>query len=156
MKETEFIADEITEVFERGKWGGGPVNDLFRTFSADEAISRPIPNAHSAWEIALHMTYWHRVFRSRLAGDEIPYSEEIDWPSPGDPTADRWSAVLDELVRAAAELAGAVREFDPGRLEETVPEKEFTFREMLNGAPQHDLYHSGQVRMLRKVLDGAT
>jgi uncharacterized damage-inducible protein DinB len=153
MNETEFIANEITEAFERGKWGGGPVGDLFQSFSADEAASRPIPNAHSAWEIALHMTTWHRIFASRLSGNEIPYSEEIDWPSVGEITADRWSAVVDELVRAAAELAFAVRELDSARLDDTVPGKEFTFREMLHGAPQHDQYHSGQVRMLRKMLD---
>lgn len=152
MIETENIANEITEVFKRGKWGGGAVGDLFESFTAEEAASRPIKDAHSAWEIALHMTTWHRIFASRLSGNEIPYSEEIDWPSPGDPTEDRWSAVVDELVGAAAELAAAVREFDPARLDDTVPDKEFTFRQMLHGAPQHDQYHSGQVRILLKAI----
>ena len=152
MIETENIANEIAEVFNRGRWGGGPVSELFRSFSADEAAARPIPNAHSAWEIALHMTTWHRIFTSRLSGNEIPYSEEIDWPSLGDPTEERWSAAVDELLRAADELAGAVRDFDPARLDETVPGKEFSFRAMLHGAPQHDQYHSGQVRILLKAI----
>jgi uncharacterized damage-inducible protein DinB len=152
MIETNSIANEIAEVFNRGKWGGGPVGELFESFTAEEAASRPIPNAHSAWEIALHMTTWHRIFASRLSGNEIIYSEEIDWPQPGDITADRWSAVVDELVRASADLAASVREFDPARLEDMVPGKEFTFRAMLHGAPQHDHYHAGQVRMLKKIL----
>jgi len=152
MTESEIIASEITEVFERGNWGGGPVTELFRSFSADEAISRPIPNAHSAWEIALHMTSWHRIFASRLSGNEIPYSDEIDWPATGDPTAERWTAAVNELVRAATELAAAIRGLEPARLDETVPGRDFTYREMLHGAPQHDQYHSGQVRMLKKLV----
>jgi hypothetical protein len=55
--------------------------------------------------------------------------------------------VHEELVAAVAALADS-------RLDEIVPGKEgayYTFYYMLHGVVQHELYHAGQIALLKKM-----
>jgi predicted SnoaL-like aldol condensation-catalyzing enzyme len=125
---------------------------MFHELSAEEAAARPIAGAHSAWEIALHIGYWHAVVRRRLAGEVVVYKPDEDWPPPAAATDADWPGTLDDLDRAHQALVAAVRLLTPDKLSQKVPGREFTVYFMLNGVPQHDLYHGGQVMFLIKAM----
>ena len=153
MDELERIAGQIVSGYNDGAWPMVSVRDLFREMTPADAAAHPIPGAHSAWEIALHIGLWHDTVRRRLLSNEpIDYGPEEDWPAPAAPTEENWKAALDEIDRGLAELAVAVRRLQPERLDEIVPGKPFTVYFMLHGMPQHDLYHGGQVVLLKKLL----
>ena len=152
MNELELIADQIASGYNDGAWPGVSVRDLFREMTPARAAAHPIPGAHSAWEIALHLGFWHDAVRRRLAGDPVDYQPEEDWPAPAAPTEANWKAALDEIDRGLAALVVSVRRLDRERLADIVPGKKFTVYFMLHGMPQHDLYHGGQVALLKKVL----
>lgn len=148
MSEIEHIADQINRTYLDGAWVTVSLHDLFWSFTAREAAARPVTRAHSVWEIALHLTFWHDAVRRRLAGELVDYGPEEDWPMPGEPTESNWRSTLDDLDRSHRELVTAVRAFDPGLLHEPVPGKPFTAYFMLHGVPQHDFYHGGQAAIL--------
>jgi hypothetical protein len=153
MNEIELIAGQIESGYNDGAWPGVSVRNLFREMTAAAAAAHPIGGAHSAWEIALHLGLYHDTVRRRLWSKEpIVYGPEEDWPTPAAPTEANWKAALDEIDGGLAELVAAVRRLEPERLDEIVPGKDFTVYFMLHGMPQHDLYHGGQVVLLKKLL----
>ena len=62
----------------------------------------------------------------------------------------RWRNVR----RVHEQLIAAVAAFPDSRLDEMVPGKEgshYTFYYMLHGVVQHELYHAGQIALLKKM-----
>lgn len=155
MSEVERIADQVASGFRDGAWPSVSVRDVLRTLSPAEAAAHPVAGAHSAWEIALHLAFWHDAVRRRLGGEAVDYRAEEDWPAPGEATEPSWHAVLEGLDEGHRALVDAVRGLSPERLEEVVAGRSFTVYFMLHGVPQHDLYHGGQVVLLRKALRAA-
>ncbi len=152
MSEVELIAEQIASGYRDGAWPGVSVRALFHGLSPADAAAHPIAGAHSAWEIALHLGFWHDAVRRRLEGEVVEYQLDEDWPAPAAATEENWCAVLDELDQALEALVDAVRLLTPDRLAQLVPGRAFTVYFMLHGVPQHDLYHGGQVMFLSKAI----
>lgn len=152
MEEISLIADQIASGFHDGAWPAVSVRDLLRGMSPKEAAAHPMAGVHSVWEIALHLGFWHDAVRRRLAGEAVEYEQDEDWPTPGPATEASWSAVLNRLDQTHAGLVQAVRSLPPDVLTRRVPGRSFTVYFMLHGVPQHDLYHAGQVMLLRKIM----
>ena len=152
MNEVERIANQIDLAYRDGFWGGGSICELFRSFAVSEAASYPISGAHSIWEIALHLAVWHNIFRSRIAGEDVVYHSETDWPIPTETTQGNWTSVLNDLDQSHKTLVEAVQYVRVEELYNIVSGKNFTVYEMLHGISQHDHYHAGQVMMLKKAI----
>lgn len=155
MKEVERIADQVAAGYRDGAWPSVSVRDLLRSLSPAEAAAHPVAGAHSAWEIALHLAFWHGAVRRRLGGETVDYRPEEDWPTPGEPSESSWEAALDGLDEAHRALVDAVRTLSPDQLGQPVAGRSFDVYFMLHGVPQHDLYHAGQVMLLRKAIRAA-
>ena len=160
MQDTEAIADELRRAHDGEAWHGPGVREALEGVKAAQAAARPVANAHSIWEIALHVTGWTREVGRRLAGNPPGLPAEGDWPAvPEPPTEERWQAAKAAAEAAHHELADAVAAFPAGRLDERVgslhvPElgTGFTYRGMLHGLSQHSAYHGGQIVILKKAL----
>jgi uncharacterized damage-inducible protein DinB len=152
MNEVERLARQVDLAYRDGSWGGGSIRELFRSMSAVGAAAHPVPDAHSVWEIALHLTLWHDAFRRRLAGEAVDYENDADWPAPREATEPNWQATLEALDRSHEALVAAIRDVRLEQLDELAPQRPFTVYVMLHGVTQHDHYHAGQVMILRKAL----
>ena len=115
------------------------------------AASRPFPEGHNIWEIALHIAVWERVVLRRLAGERVEPTSAEDWPPMTRTTEDAWRRVVADLRQARSELHAALVAFDDRRLHETVPGRSYSFYVMAHGVVQHDLYHAGQIALLKKA-----
>jgi hypothetical protein len=90
----------------------------------------------------------------RLRGSAAEISELENFPAVTDTGEAAWRAVLAETQRVHEELVAAVAAFPESRLEEIVPDKEgppYTFYYTLHGVVQHELYHAGQIALLKKM-----
>jgi uncharacterized damage-inducible protein DinB len=125
--------------------------------SAEAAAKKPIHNAHSIWELVLHMTTWVNVTRRRFQGESVQVSEAEDFPPVSETSEPAWRAALARLQKAnhdlIAALAAAADEPDfVKRLNATVPGKDHSVYVLLHGIVQHNLYHAGQIVLLKKAL----
>ena len=151
--ELERIADMLDRAGGGDAWHGPSVAAVFSTLTASQASERPIAGAHTIWELALHIAVWDRVVARRLAGESVEPSPAEDWPRPpAAPDEDEWERTLTGLLDARATLRAAVLAFDEHRLDDIVPGRHHSFYVMIHGVIQHDLYHAGQVALLRKAL----
>jgi uncharacterized damage-inducible protein DinB len=151
MSEVERIQDQMTRAFEADAWHGPAVLEVLEGVSAEQAARKPIPAAHSIWELVLHMTAWKDVVVRRLGGDpvrEVP--PEVDFPPVTDPGAAAWREALEGLSASHQRLLGALRSVRDAQLDEPSPGYGLSRYVLLHGVIQHDLYHAGQIAILRK------
>ena len=152
MSEIRRINDQLKRAFEGKAWHGPSVSEVLAGVTAEQAAAHPISGAHSIWQIALHIATWERVGRRRLEeASPIEVSDEEDWPAVGDTTDAAWANTLEELRRNHEALRASIRQLDETRLDEIVPGTQYSFYFLLHGVIQHDLYHAGQIALLKKV-----
>lgn len=152
--DVEVLADQIRRAFWGDSWHGPSVREVLAGVSAEEAASHPIGGAHSIWEIVLHMTVGYTLVLRRVRGEDAQFSPEDEWPPVGDPGAAAWRRSQDTLEQLNLQLQSAVRAFPVERLSQALG-SEFTAYTPFCGAPQHDLYHAGQIVMLKKALSAS-
>jgi uncharacterized damage-inducible protein DinB len=141
-------------------WHGPAIQEALEGVTAEDAAARPVPGAHTIWEIVLHMTGWAREVAQRLLAHGRPEPAEGDWPEPPVPTVPAWELAVSGMVDAHRELRAAIRDFPTHRLDEHVTgdiqETPGSFYVMLHGLAQHDAYHTGQIAILKKALAART
>jgi len=151
MGEIQRIEDQLKRSFEGGAWHGPGVLEVLAGVTAQQAAARPIPAAHSIWEITLHIATWKSVVARRVRGEVVTQvPDDVDWPPVEATDEARWTAALEHLRSAHGELREALAALREEQLDER-PYPEASSRYIqLHGAIQHDLYHAGQIAVLKK------
>ncbi len=153
MTETHRINSQLKRAYQGEAWHGPSLRELLADVSAEQAAAKPIAGAHSIWELVNHVIAWEQIVKRRLEGEtvvEIP--DEVNFPSATDASADAWQATLQALETSNKALRDSIRLIDDAKLEEIVPGMTYSNYFMLHGAIQHDLYHAGQIALLKKAL----
>ena len=133
-------------------WHGPSLADLLSDITPAQALARPLPGAHTIWELVLHITSWAEIVRQRLAGQATgDAASEVDWPPVRDKSADEWRAAVERLKEAHRELAAEVVKLDDSDLIGRVAGKDHSVLVMLHGLIEHDAYHGGQIAVLKKA-----
>lgn len=152
MSEIRRIDDQLYRGFEGDTWHGPSLMDALGGVDAATAAARPIPGAHSIWELVLHLTVWLDIPKRRLEHMRaIEATPEQDWPAVGDTSEEAWSQALERLRQAYQELRNLLATLDEARIEQTSPGRDYPVYVMIHGVVQHLAYHSGQVALLRKA-----
>jgi uncharacterized damage-inducible protein DinB len=154
MTETVRLADQIRRAFEGGAWHGDSVLELLADVKAETAAAHPIKNAHSIWELLTHIAAWDDAVRRRTGGTAVNLSDEENFPPVKDTSAAAWRQAIDSAKQTHNELIKAVAAFPDSRLREQVPGKTegyYNFFYMFSGIVQHELYHAGQIAVLKKA-----
>ena len=121
---------------------------------AARAAARPIAHAHTIWDLVLHIAAWDDAVLRRLGGAAVELSDVENFPPVTDTSDAAWRKALAEVRSVHEKLAAAVAALPDSRLDEMVPGKEgahYTFYYMLHGVVQHELYHAGQIALLKKM-----
>jgi uncharacterized damage-inducible protein DinB len=154
MTEIERILDQLKRAYEGTAWHGPSVREALAGVTARQAHARPLQNAHSIWELVHHIAVWENVGRRRLEGDraQIDIASPEDWPPADDLSDAAWEQAKAALDRGHEALRRAIAGLDESRLNEPILEDLSTAYVTLHGVIQHDLYHAGQIAMLKKGL----
>lgn len=158
MNEVERIGDQFRRAFDGEAWHGPAVLPLLEGVTAQQAAAHPIPGAHSIWELTLHIAAWESACKRRLEGDPAQLSDEEDWSNISDFSDEAWTKTKEDLLENHAQLLSAIARVDESKLDQPImTHATIPFSSMyvtLHGGVQHDLYHAGQIAMLKKALEG--
>jgi uncharacterized damage-inducible protein DinB len=162
MNEIEAIVDELQREYGGDAWYGSSLRDILKGVTAANAARRPVPHAHSIWELVLHITAWKREVAARMAGRPAGEPPEGDWPeapADGGATEASWAEALEQLHQAQVALVSAAGQIPPSRLHAPVVDPRnrplgtgVSHYVTLHGVAQHDVYHAGQIAILKKPL----
>ena len=155
--EVDRLEEQLRRAFEGEAWHGPSVLESLAGLSAAQAASHPIAGAHSIWELVLHLASDYDLVLRRLAGDGRQLTAVEDWPACPAPTEENWRQTVQELTRLNGTLRQAVRDFPQYRLDAPLvsasPHSAYT---QFIGVTQHNLYHAGQIALLRRALSATT
>ncbi len=143
MTEVKRIQDQLKRAFEKDAWHGPAVLEVLKGVTAQQAAARSIPNAHSIWEITLHISGWVGVLKSRVEGKWMDLPEEGDWPSVENTSPAAWEKTLKLLKTRHAGLQKAISRRSAKDLGKPIAKGKSTLYASLHGIIQHDLYHAG-------------
>lgn len=156
----ETVLFVLDQAYDQRAWHGPNLRASLRGVSAREAAWRPAAGRHNIWELALHCAYWKYGVRRLLLGEKrgtFPVKGSNFWVRPQqgrvalDSDWDETTALLEEQHRR---LRAAVASFPPARLHRRVSPNGWSFRSAIVGVASHDLYHAGQIRLLRRLQKG--
>ncbi|HEV3332281.1 MAG TPA: DinB family protein [Bryobacteraceae bacterium] len=142
------ILDLIDEAFDKKSWHGPNLRSSIRGVDAREAAWRPAPGRHNIWELTLHAAYWKYVVRRRITREKrgrfvLPGSNFFSRPVEASEAA--WKADVDILVGEHRALRRMLVELPASRW------RDRKTLHLIRGIAAHDLYHAGQVRLLRRL-----
>jgi uncharacterized damage-inducible protein DinB len=150
MNEIQRIEDQLKRALEGKAWHGPSLRELLADVTAEQAAARPLANAHSIWEIVLHIAAWEEAVRRRLEGEPVDLFGEEDWPPVTNTSEAAWKNTLAKLENNHRELRKAIARLSDSRLEEAIAGEKYSVYVTLHGVIQHDLYHAGQIAVLKK------
>jgi uncharacterized damage-inducible protein DinB len=154
MSECTRLADQIRRAFEGDAWHGDSILEILSGVKAVQAAARPVKNAHTIWELVLHIAAWDDAVLRRTGGTVVNLSDNENFPPVKDTSEAAWSNAVEHLKKTHAQLVKAVAEFPDSRLQAQVQGKSsayYTFFYMFSGIVQHELYHAGQIVILKKA-----
>lgn len=152
MSEIDRIADQLDRAFAGDAWHGDPVTKILSGINSKEANLHAIRGAHSIWEIVNHLRAWKTAIPIRLTGEVKELSPQEDWPMVTDNSEASWQNSVNDLRQLHGQLVKAVRAFPESKLTDKAPNRDHSYYVLLHGMVQHDLYHAGQIALLKKAV----
>ena len=152
---TDILLRVVDHAYERRSWHGTTLKGSIRGLDPEAALWRPAPGRHNIWEYILHTAYWKYIVRRRLTGDKslsFPRSPS-DWPEP--PSTASGKALKEDralLQREHDLLREAIASFPASRLDRRAPDSKWTYAEHAHGIAAHDLYHTGQIQLVKRLM----
>jgi uncharacterized damage-inducible protein DinB len=153
MSESAHIADELRRAFDGEAWHGDPLFKILTGVTAAQAAAHPIPDAHSIWELVLHIAAWDDAVRRRMGGVAVKLSAGKNFPPVTDTSEAAWQKALAYVAATHEQLIAGVEKFPKASWDKQVSGKSgahYNFRFMLHGVAQHEAYHAGQIALLKK------
>jgi uncharacterized damage-inducible protein DinB len=145
------IADQLRRAFYGSAWHGPAVLELVKDIDATTAAAKPLDEVHSIWELLLHVEAWDRAGLIRLTGKKCQMTGKKNFPPVTTVTDAAWRETVAQVKRTHDELVETAAGLPERRLCDQVPGKRYDFYHMLHGIAQHELYHAGQMAILKKA-----
>ena len=150
MNEVKFVMDQLMTTFSGDSWHGPSVMKNLEGVTADEASERPLGERHTVWELTDHMTFWLEETLKALRAKEVPKPDKVmDWPRMG-VGEEQWSQSVKRLEAAVNMLIDELAGWSTKDLEKMVGGADYSYRQMLHGVVHHNLYHAGQIAVLKR------
>ena len=156
----EALREDLRSVYDGSPWHGSSITTILENIDAETAARRNVRNAHTIWELVLHMTGWTREVTARLRGG-APKSPPHDWPTPDTAGGENaWRAARNDLAAAHQELVREVGLLKPEDLVRWIGDQRdaalgagVTVGTLIRGLLQHHTYHEGQIALLKRSAD---
>jgi len=150
LNEVKFLIDQLKTTFSGDSWHGPSVMKTLEGIDAGQAAARPLGERHTVWELVDHMTYWLEEVLKSLKDRRAPKPDKVvDWPRMGSGD-EQWRESVRRLEAAVNMLLGELATWNTKDLEKTVGGADYSYRQMLHGAVHHNLYHAGQIAILKR------
>jgi len=145
------IAQQLENAFAGEAWHGPALLELLSDVDARTATAHPMPGAHSIWELLLHIAAWDDAVNRRIVlRKALQLNMRQNFPPVPDKSPAAWKQAVAHAKKTHAALLKTVRSLSDDRLRERVPGKRYDIAFMLQGVAQHELYHAGQIALLKK------
>jgi hypothetical protein len=154
LREVQLLLLVLDQAYDRKSWHGTNLRGSIRGLSVSEAAWRPGVGRHNIWEIVVHAAYWKYVVWRRLTGQRrgsFPLKGSNWFERTENGNEQEWRTDIALLDRMHRSLRQAVEHLAPGALSRAPKGSTISNASIISGAAAHDLYHAGQIQLLKKL-----
>ncbi len=156
MPKTEIrkLIRSLKSVYSGSPWYGDAIRNKTGDITPEQAFNRPLVQAHTIAELITHMIAWRRLLVKRLQGDDVfsvKQKDSFDWRRIDDIPATAWDNLLKTLDHNQQQLISELKKRDDAFLNRKVAKRKYSYRVLITGIIQHDIYHLGQIALLKKA-----
>jgi hypothetical protein len=150
------IAYQLASTINGEAWYGESLREILAGVTAEQAKVHPVANAHSTWELIVHLEAWVDFAQGAVGGTPIPpwpaMPKELDWPPVNGTNEQDWQEAVQSFFASHLKIVETIKTFGDERLEATVPGRTYNFYRLFQSTTQHAVYHSGQIALLKKMI----
>lgn len=154
-REVQQLLSIIDQAYDRRSWHGTNLRGSIRGLSAERAARRPRPGRHNIWELVVHAAYWKYTVTRRLTGQprgSFPLKGSNWFPRTQSANETQWREDVALLERMHRALREAVAKLSTSDLSRTPKRRTTSNAFLITGIAAHDLYHAGQIQLLKKLV----
>ena len=144
----------IDTSYNRVSWHGTNLRGSIRGVAPRQAAWRPGRGRHNIWELVVHAAYWKYVAWRRLtsgARGSFPLDGSNWFVRPQHATLKAWRDDIALLEQTHRTLRAAIANLNPRELNRAPARSKVTMRALVTGVAAHDLYHAGQIQLLKRL-----
>lgn len=152
ITETYRITDLLRRAFDgTNAWHGPSIIETISGLKLEETINQ-VADSHNVAELIEHMIAWRTFAIKKLQGEEAyDVLEDINFLKITAMTQEMWQDMMQRLYQTQDDFLRILSQTQDEKLAETVSGRDYNFYTLLHGIIQHDLYHLGQIVLLRKL-----
>ena len=149
--EIQRVIHLFEKTFTGNAWHGPAVMEVLADLTIEETLNK-IENSHTIAELVEHMITWRQFVVKKLEGDALyDVPEHENFRSVSTITEKDWKATLERLQLSQETLLNLLKSTPDNKLNETVGNRNYNYYTLLHGIIQHDIYHLGQIVLMRKL-----
>jgi hypothetical protein len=145
----------VDQAYDRKSWHGTNLRGSVRGLSAVQAAWRPSPDRHNIWELVVHAAYWKYAVTRRFSAaprGSFPLKGSNWFTRPErNATESAWRSDVALLESAHRALRGELTQLASSDLKATPARSKVSNFDLIAGIAAHDLYHAGQIQLLKKL-----
>lgn len=161
MSVSETLSNELKQVLSGDAWYGPPVYDILERVTFETVYEKPNGAVHNIAGIVLHMLAWTEEVMDRLNGMAAGIPSSGDWPDPGEPDEQKWQLFVNDFKLVNVNLVHIIQNFPEDQWNEPMLDERnreegtgVSFESLIRGLIQHHIYHSGQISLLIRIING--
>lgn len=148
------LLQQLEEAYHTRSWHGTNLRGSIRGLSMEQRCWRPSPKRHNIWEVTVHCAYWKYIVRRRLTGEKhgsFPLKGSNFFARPAERSDAAWKTDLQLLDEMHERLVATVANVRPDDLLVKPNGSQFTNLQTISGIAMHDVYHAGQIQLLKRL-----
>ena len=152
MNKTQVLINQLKTTFNGRAWHGPSLINILENVDYKQAQARPLfeRRKRSIWQH--RRGHWINVPIMTLVTHEYPeVSFEENWPPMGN-TEENWQESKQKLLNAVNTFIIALSKMSNEKYDEIIKGKDYDYMSMLFGALNHNLYHMGQISIMKKKV----
>jgi len=154
MPDTAQLLEIVDRAYNRKSWHGTNLRGSIRGLTSSLASRRPARGRHNIWEIVVHAAYWKYAVWRRLTGEprgSFPL-DGSNWFARSGVNDTAWKADIGLLDRTHRALRSAIESLPTNDLKRSSAGSSVTNFELIAGIAAHDLYHAGQIQLIKRLI----
>jgi len=152
MKDQEQLIKLFTDLFDGSPWIDVNIVNTLDEITAKEAATKPFPDFNSIWEIVNHVISWRDTVLKRVHGENIESPEDNYFSFIRDRSENSWQKTKERFRESQVKWLKDIKKFKSKELHAKHDFSTFSNYELMLGVVQHDAYHLGQIRLMKKLV----
>lgn len=152
MSENKRISNLYQSIYNGEPWLEVTLAKTLKDVNAEQAYRKINPKLNTIWEIVNHLIQWRRNILKRVQGETVTTPDHNYFVPVLDSSEAAWEQSLQSLEKSQELWNTFLIDFEDDGFEKIYPHNNHTYYEHIHGIIQHDVYHLGQIVILKKLL----